>query len=138
MIAPANNLNRPPSLPDVSGAVSDFLGSNGSLARAMGGHGGFAYEHRPQQMEMAAAVSAALAEPSHLMVEAGTVGKSFAYLVPLILLAASGAKIAVSTYASACRAHPQGYSSVQEHLGINSSPVQRPGQLCVPAPLGAG
>lgn len=40
---------------------------------------------------MADAVTAAIQEPSHLVVEAGTgVGKSFAYLVPAILAAASG------------------------------------------------
>jgi len=47
------------------------------------------YESRPEQVDMAAAVSAAIAERSHLVVEAGTgVGKSFAYLVPCILAAA--------------------------------------------------
>jgi ATP-dependent DNA helicase DinG len=46
------------------------------------------YESRPQQLEMAAAVSAAIADQRHLVVEAGTgVGKSFAYLVPAILAA---------------------------------------------------
>ncbi len=45
-----------------------------------------AYEHRPQQIEMASAVDKALATKTHLLVEAGTgVGKSLAYLIPLIL-----------------------------------------------------
>lgn len=48
----------------------------------------FPYEHRPQQEQMAVAVAAALRRRSHLTVEAGTgVGKSFAYLVPMILTA---------------------------------------------------
>jgi ATP-dependent DNA helicase DinG len=48
------------------------------------------YEARPQQLEMADAVARAIADRHHLMVEAGTgVGKSFAYLVPAILAAAS-------------------------------------------------
>jgi ATP-dependent DNA helicase DinG len=48
--------------------------------------GDFLYEARPQQVEMARAVSDALESGRHLVVEAGTgVGKSLAYLVPLIL-----------------------------------------------------
>ena len=43
------------------------------------------YEYRPQQREMARAVAGALAAGENLCVEAPTgVGKSFAYLVPLI------------------------------------------------------
>ncbi len=109
-------------MPDVSEAVADFLSSNGSLARAMSRSGDFAYEHRPQQMEMAAAVAAALAEPSHLMVEAGTgVGKSFAYLVPLILFGkAAGVKIAVSTYTISLQEQliHKDIPLLQEHLGV--------------------
>jgi ATP-dependent DNA helicase DinG len=46
------------------------------------------YEHRPQQLEMAHAVAAAIADGKHLVAEAGTgTGKSFAYLVPAILYA---------------------------------------------------
>lgn len=48
------------------------------------------YEQRPQQLEMARAVAAAIEARRHLVVEAGTgVGKSFAYLVPAILAAAA-------------------------------------------------
>jgi len=48
----------------------------------------FEYESRPQQVEMAMAVADALEASRHLIVEAGTgVGKSLAYLVPLILQA---------------------------------------------------
>ena len=44
------------------------------------------FDHRPQQVEMASQVAAALSGPRHLIVEAGTgVGKSFGYLVPAIL-----------------------------------------------------
>ncbi|GAB4134760.1 MAG: helicase C-terminal domain-containing protein [Planctomycetaceae bacterium] len=46
------------------------------------------YEDRPEQRQMAQAVERAIAEETHLLVEAGTgVGKSFAYLVPSILAA---------------------------------------------------
>jgi ATP-dependent DNA helicase DinG len=63
--------------------VNEVLGPDGLVARRMN-----AYEHRPQQLEMAQAVARAIAAPHHLMVEAGTgVGKSFAYLVPAILAA---------------------------------------------------
>jgi ATP-dependent DNA helicase DinG len=59
----------------------DILGAGGRIAVRLSN-----YEERPQQLEMAAAVSKALAQGHHLVVEAGTgVGKSFAYLVPAIL-----------------------------------------------------
>jgi ATP-dependent DNA helicase DinG len=61
--------------------VADILGPTGSIARRLTN-----YEARPQQIEMAEAVAAAIAAGEHLVVEAGTgVGKSFAYLVPAIL-----------------------------------------------------
>jgi ATP-dependent DNA helicase DinG len=61
-----------------------MFGEAGVIARAMQN----AYEHRPQQLEMAGAVEQALRTKTHLIVEAGTgVGKSLAYLVPLILWA---------------------------------------------------
>lgn len=59
----------------------DILGPDGRIARRLP-----AYEHRPEQLDMADEVAQALQEQRHLMVEAGTgVGKSFAYLVPAIL-----------------------------------------------------
>ena len=64
-------------------SVADVLGPEGSIARRLE-----RYERRPQQLAMASAVAKAIAEESHLVVEAGTgVGKSFAYLVPAILAA---------------------------------------------------
>jgi ATP-dependent DNA helicase DinG len=62
-------------------SVSEILGKGGRIAARLP-H----YEERPQQLAMAEAVAAALADQQHLVVEAGTgVGKSFAYLVPAIL-----------------------------------------------------
>jgi ATP-dependent DNA helicase DinG len=60
----------------------------------------FEFEVRPQQREMALAVAESLASGRHLAVEAGTgVGKSFAYLVPMILAATLRKQPAVvSTY----------------------------------------
>jgi ATP-dependent DNA helicase DinG len=63
---------------------ADILGPKGHIARRLKN-----YEHRPEQLEMAAAVEQAIADGGHAVVEAGTgVGKSFAYLVPAILAVA--------------------------------------------------
>ncbi|HEX6986104.1 MAG TPA: DEAD/DEAH box helicase, partial [Planctomycetaceae bacterium] len=68
--------------------VSDILGPSGRIAKRLSD-----YEARPQQLAMAEAVAAAIANRSHLVVEAGTgVGKSFAYLVPAILAAVADRK----------------------------------------------
>ena len=97
MIAPiqAGHPADPRSLPEAAGAV---FASGGALARAA--EGDFEYEARPQQVEMAQAVAAALEGHRHLVVEAGTgVGKSLAYLVPLILHAKrAGVRTLVSTH----------------------------------------
>ncbi len=65
-------------------ACEEFFAPGGPLKLAAE-HGGRPYEFRPQQLEMAAAIAEALAKGDNLCVEAPTgVGKSFAYLVPLI------------------------------------------------------
>ena len=67
---------------------SSILGEDGHIARRL-----TTYEHRGEQVEMAEAVAEAIASKSHLIAEAGTgVGKSFAYLVPVMLAAASRQK----------------------------------------------
>jgi ATP-dependent DNA helicase DinG len=72
----------------------DILGSEGPIARVLGG----AFEARPEQAEMAAAVARAMEARSHLLVEAGTgVGKSFAYLVPAVLRCLAGEVVVVAT-----------------------------------------
>jgi len=77
--------------------VEEILAPGGIIARHLVG-----YEHRPEQMEMAAAVQSAFEDKEHLLAEAGTgVGKSFAYLVPAILHAADPhhpKRVVVSTY----------------------------------------
>lgn len=77
-----------------TGDPSDVLGPDGLLAGEIEG-----WEHRPQQLEMARLVGAALEKREHAVIEAPTgVGKSFAYLVPLARAArASGRKVVVST-----------------------------------------
>lgn len=76
--------------------LSDMLGPDGAVARRLGK----AYEYRPQQMEMAAAVADALEQGHHLVAEAGTgTGKSFAYLLPVIDFAVkTRKKVVVSTH----------------------------------------
>jgi ATP-dependent DNA helicase DinG len=77
-------------------SVRDILGPAGAVARRHP-----AYELRPEQIEMAEAVAAAIAGPHHLMVEAGTgVGKSYAYLLPAVLAALAKPKfrVVVSTH----------------------------------------
>jgi len=78
-----------------------ILGPEGPIARRLGER----YEHRPQQESMATAVRDALREGQTLVAEAGTgVGKSFAYLLPMIehILAGDGRgkkkRVVVSTH----------------------------------------
>ncbi len=75
--------------------VSHILSDSGPLAEAFE-----SYESRPQQVEMARAVDAALGKKYHLAVEAGTgVGKSFAYLIPAIKqIVGQNGKVLISTY----------------------------------------
>ncbi len=72
-----------------------FLGPDGPIAQSFDD-----FEHRPQQVEMANAITDALSSSNHLMVEAGTgVGKSFAYLLPAIAHALQRKeKVVISTY----------------------------------------
>src|SRR3954451_5889538 len=76
--------------------LESILGADGAIARRLAGK----YEFRPQQLEMASAVERAFAEGHHLLVEAGTgVGKSFAYLLPVIDWAVKNKKrVVVSTH----------------------------------------
>ncbi len=70
--------------------AADILGPEGRIAARLAN-----YECRPQQLEMAEAVTRAIAAKRHLVAEAGTgVGKSFAYLVPAILAATEAENVA--------------------------------------------
>src|SRR5437868_13663156 len=93
--------------------LADILGPEGAIARRMGDR----YEHRPQQLEMAAAVGDAFEQGHHLLVEAGTgVGKSFAYLLPAIDYAVKKKKrVVISTHTS----------SLQEQLIEKDIPLIR-------------
>lgn len=98
-----------------------LLGPNGPVARSLPG-----YETRPQQVQMASAIQQAFAKKRHLAVEAGTgVGKSFAYLVPLIRqIAESGEKALVSTFTI----------TLQEQLAHKDIPFL---SRCLPQPFKA-
>jgi len=90
---------RPVEHPETLAATARFFACGGALEQAHEGNE-FPFEIRPQQQQMARAIAEACANSTHLAVEAGTgVGKSFAYLVPLILTAlARGERAVVATY----------------------------------------
>src|SRR5512139_1427025 len=70
--------------------LSDVFAADGPLAAALPD-----FRSRAGQLRMAEAVTAALADRSQLVVEAGTgTGKTFAYLVPALL---SGKRVIIST-----------------------------------------
>ncbi|WP_066639848.1 helicase C-terminal domain-containing protein [Desulfolucanica intricata] len=75
--------------------VRNVLGPGGKLAQTHP-H----YEHRPQQLKMAKAVTEALNNKTILLTEAGTgTGKSMAYLVPAVFWAVQNEKrVVVSTH----------------------------------------
>ncbi len=87
-----------PCYPDVSAELTELLGEGGRMSEVFAS-AGKAYEHRPQQLEMAASIASAVHRGEHLVVEAGTgVGKSFAYLVPTLMAALeAGQKVVVSS-----------------------------------------
>jgi len=74
--------------------IHGMLGPEGPFASAFGG-----FEHRPEQEEMLDAVTDAIYNQHHLVIEGGTgVGKSLAYLLPAALFAVSkGQRVVVST-----------------------------------------
>jgi ATP-dependent DNA helicase DinG len=75
---------------DAKDALARVFAADGPLAAQVPG-----YRPRPQQLEMARAILAAIEAGSMLAVEAGTgTGKTFAYLAPALL---AGGKVIVST-----------------------------------------
>jgi ATP-dependent DNA helicase DinG len=70
--------------------LAEVFSASGPLAAAVAG-----YRPRPQQLELAERIAAAMAGNAVLVAEAGTgTGKTYAYLVPALL---SGGKVIVST-----------------------------------------
>ena len=92
MIRPIHD-GEPPAL-DLTRTVQDIFSATGQLSATD------RYEYREQQQQMAVAVARALAASKHLAVEAGTgVGKSYGYLIPVVLHALAHRKrIVVSTH----------------------------------------
>ncbi|UCF00412.1 MAG: helicase [Planctomycetota bacterium] len=75
--------------------IREILAPTGPIAQKLSG-----FEKRPQQVQMACAIKEAFADGCHLVAEAGTgIGKSFAYLIPVIeLLCKAAGKVLVSTF----------------------------------------
>lgn len=130
MIAPRSSADPSPEpspvAPPLRDAVDAFFKPGGAMERASHGTD-FAFEVRPQQREMALAVADAIEAGAHLAVEAGTgVGKSFAYLVPLILAAkAKQTQVVVSTYTIGLQEQLM-YKDIpflKQHLGIDFKAV---------------
>jgi ATP-dependent DNA helicase DinG len=86
-------------------SIRKIFSPDGLLAQKLS-----AYEHRPEQQQMAEAVERALKEEHFLIVEAGTgTGKTLAYLIPAIQ---SGQRIVIST----------GTKTLQEQLFFKDIP----------------
>jgi Rad3-related DNA helicase/DNA polymerase III epsilon subunit-like protein len=96
---------------DLVAQTAALLGPSGPLAATAG------YEHRPEQLQMALAVAQTLQRRRRLLVEAGTgVGKSRAYLAPLLLWSRNtGRRAVVATHTV----------SLQEQLMDNDVPLLR-------------
>lgn len=79
-----------------------IFAADGLLSRSLPGEGRN-FEERAEQRQMAEAVARAAEKRHHLLVEAGTgTGKSYAYLVPLILWAvANNKKVLIATHTKA-------------------------------------
>ena len=75
--------------------IEQVLSADGVIAGSFSG-----YEFRPQQLQMACAIKDAFLAHRHLVAEAGTgIGKSFAYLVPVInLVDREKTKVLISTF----------------------------------------
>ena len=88
---PVSSVSDSPSTHPLSASddrvLTRILGPDGHLASLMAAQKRH-FEARPEQLEMARAIAHAAREKHHLLVEAGTgTGKSYAYLVPLIIWA---------------------------------------------------
>src|SRR5204862_188126 len=97
----------------LNGALQRAFAADGPLAARVAG-----FKLRPQQLEMAAAIHAAIERTGVLVAEAGTgTGKTFAYLVPALL---AGGKVIVST----------GTKTLQDQLYDRDLPAVREALAC--------
>lgn len=106
--------------------VDEFFRPGGLMEQA-GAAEDFPFEVRPQQRQMALAIAEAIENERHLAVEAGTgVGKSFAYLVPLILAAKMrSVQVVVSTYTIGLQEQliQKDIPFLHRHLGVDFKAV---------------
>ena len=125
MIAPRTE-ETPIEFPSIRESTEAFLRPGGGLERGCASEE-FPYESRPQQLDMAMAVAEAIETPHHLAVEAGTgVGKSFAYLVPLIQAAVTRKiQAVVSTYTISLQEQliSKDIPFLQKHMGLDFKAV---------------
>ena len=109
--------------------VDALLKAGGPIARALGDN----YEPRPEQIEMAMGVERALADRSHLLVEAGTgVGKSFAYLIPAAMRCVERGEtvvIATNTISLQEQLVEKDVPLIQAALGLDSDDPNMPPAL---------
>ena len=95
-------------MPNSPFTIEDILGPDGLLARSLD-----SFEFRDSQMRMALLIQEALQKKVPTIVEAGTgTGKTFGYLVPLIL---SGKKAVIST----------GTKNLQDQIFLKDIPLLR-------------
>ena len=84
----------------ISSGYSKDMKVEEAFERIAANFGGF--EERDSQRDMAEAVERAFSSRNNVVIEAGTgIGKSMAYLAPLLSWVASGKKVVVSTYTKA-------------------------------------
>ena len=96
--------------------MADAFAKDGPLSRALPG-----YEPRPAQIEMAQQVAAALDSRKRIILEAGPgVGKTFAYLAP-ILLSGGSALISTGTRALQDQLFQRDLPAMRKALGISAS-----------------
>lgn len=126
MIAPAHGPVAPDSDPGLVERVRAFFQPGGALEQACA-RSEFPYEYRQEQATMAERVAESLTEGKHLAVEAGTgVGKSFAYLVPMLLHAvATRQKAVLSTHTISLQEQLmyKDLPFLRDHLGVGFKAV---------------
>lgn len=137
MISPRTEPDVPEPAASVREATENYFRKGGLLEQACQATS-FDYEHRPQQETMATAVADAIDGERHLVVEAGTgVGKSFAYLIPVILAALHRkVQVVVSTYTISLQEQLiyKDIPFIREKLGLDFKAVLVKGQsnyLCL-------
>ncbi len=128
----------PELVDDLRLKVEEFFGKDGLLATKSEELNGRTSEYRPQQLAMALKIVDAISKGENLCVEAPTgVGKSFAYLIPLIyrsIFAKMPAVISTETINLQEQLIGKDIPFLQQLLGINFSAVIAKGRsnyLCL-------